>query len=229
MGKRTTGAMALASSPVEGLMKILAIDTAAWKCSVALWEDGHELAFQEQDSERDQAALLPQFVKDVMGQHTIDHLIVNVGPGSFTGIRVGLAFAKGFAMGLNLPLTGIDSFTATYISLESPSDVLILIEARRQDVFGQRFLNGVPGSPQSLTREALQEILSAQNPPLLAGSGVHPFLEGLLYRQVHSRWRGAQSLAHAFFKDPNCAIEPLPFYVREPDVTHAKDACISSL
>lgn len=229
MGKRTTGAMALASPEVEGLMKILAIDTAGWKCSVALWEDGHELAFQEQDSERDQAALLPQFVKDVMDSHIVDHLIVNVGPGSFTGIRVGLAFAKGLAIGLNLPLKGLDSFTAAYISLESPSDVLILIEARRQDVFGQRFLNGVPGSPQSLTRETLQEILSAQNPPLLAGSGVHPFLEGLLYRQVHSRWRGAQSLAYAFFKDPNCAIEPLPFYVREPDVTHAKDACISSL
>ncbi|OJW50591.1 MAG: tRNA (adenosine(37)-N6)-threonylcarbamoyltransferase complex dimerization subunit type 1 TsaB [Alphaproteobacteria bacterium 41-28] len=209
-------------------MKILAIDTAAWKCSVALWEDGHELAFQEQDSERDQAALLPQFVKDVMGQHTIDHLIVNVGPGSFTGIRVGLAFAKGFAMGLNLPLKGIDSFTATYVSLDSPSDILILIEARRQDVFGQRFLNGISGSPQSLTREALTEILSAQNPPLVAGSGVH-FLEGLSYREVHSRWHGAQSLAHTFFKDPTLAAEPLPFYIREPDVTYSRESCASSL
>jgi len=210
-------------------MKILAIDTAGWKCSVALWEDGHELAFQEQDSERDQAALLPQFVKDIMGSHVVDHLIVNVGPGSFTGIRVGLAFAKGLAMGLNLSLKGIDSFTATYISLESPSDVLILIEARRQDVFGQRFLDGVPRSPQSLTREALKDILTQENPPLLAGSGVHPFLEGFLYKEVHSRWRGAQSLAYAFFKDPNCVIEPLPFYVREPDVTYPRESCASSL
>ena len=84
----------------NGFMKILAIDTASWNCSVALWEDGQELAFQEKKSERDQAALLPQLVKEVMGQHKVDQLIVNIGPGSFTGIRVGLAFAKGFAMGL---------------------------------------------------------------------------------------------------------------------------------
>ncbi|HUX79050.1 MAG TPA: tRNA (adenosine(37)-N6)-threonylcarbamoyltransferase complex dimerization subunit type 1 TsaB, partial [Alphaproteobacteria bacterium] len=138
-------------------MKVLAIDTAAWKCSVALWEDGHELAFREQGSERDQAILLPQFVTEVMGQHTVDQLLVNVGPGSFTGIRVGIAFAKGLGMGLNLTVKGIDSFTATHVSLGSPDDVLILIEARRHDVFGKRFLQGSSQTPQSLTREDIEK------------------------------------------------------------------------
>jgi tRNA threonylcarbamoyladenosine biosynthesis protein TsaB len=210
-------------------MKLLAIDTAGWNCSVALWEDGRELTFQEQNAERDQAALLPQFVKDVMGQHTADQLIVNVGPGSFTGIRVGLAFAKGLALGLNLSLKGMDSFTATYVSVESPRNVLILIESRRQDVFGQRFLNGIPGAPQSLTREDLKKILSEQNPPLLAGSEVHPFLEGLTYKEVICPWRGAQSIAYAFFKDPTLVTEPLPFYVKEPDVTTSRESCTSFL
>lgn len=210
-------------------MKILAIDTAGWNCSVALWEDGRELAFQEQASERDQAALLPQFVKDVIGRHTVDHLIVNVGPGSFTGIRVGLAFAKGLALGLNLSLKGMDSFMATYVSIESPSNVLILIEARRQDVFGQRFLNGIPGAPQSFTREDLKKILSEPNPPLLTGSCVHSFFEGLAYKEALCPWRGAQRLACTFFKDPTLAREPLPFYVREPDVTTSRESCASSL
>ncbi len=210
-------------------MKILAIDTAGWECSVALWEDGHELAFQEQDSERDQATLLPRIVKEVMGQHNVDHLIVNVGPGSFTGIRVGLAFAKGLALGLNLSLKGIDNFTATYISLESPSNALILIEARRQDVFGKRYKNGLPQSPQSLTRADIKKILESENPPLLAGSGIHSFLEGVFYNESLSPWRGAQRLAYTFFKDPNLATAPLPFYVREADVTYSRESCPFSL
>ncbi len=210
-------------------MRILAIDTAAWNCSVALWEDGHELAFQEKVSERDQAAILPQLVREVRGQHEIDQFIGNIGPGSFTGIRIGLAFAKGLSMGLDIPLKGIDSFTATYLSLESPNDVMILIEARRQDVFAMRFQKGISQSPQSLKREDIEVILSGSTPPLFAGSGVHPFLEGMDYNEAVSSWRGAQSLAHAFFKNPNLVTEPLPFYVREADVTYSQKSCIPPL
>lgn len=228
MGERTPRTMALDSSAVERLMRILAIDTAGWRCSVALWEEGRELAFQEKDSERDQSVLLPQFVKEVMGHQKVDQLIVNIGPGSFTGIRVGLAFAKGLAMGWNLPLKGIDGFTATYVTLESQSDVLVLIEARRQDVFGRRFQNGIPQRPQSLAREEIEELLSTPNPPLLAGSGIHPFLEGLDFKEASSPWRGAQSLAYAFFKDPSIASETLPFYLREPDVTYSPWLCKST-
>lgn len=206
-------------------MKILAIDTAGWQCSVALWEDGQELAFQEKRSERDQAALLPQLVKEVVGQQKIDHLVVSIGPGSFTGIRVGLAFAKGLAMGWNLPLKGIDSFAATYLSLAPQRDVLILIESRRQDVFARRFQDGIPQIPQSLTRKDIETILSVENPPLLAGSGLHPLLEGLTFKEVCSPWRGARGLAYAFFKDPRSASDPLPFYVREADVTRP---CLST-
>lgn len=130
-------------------------------------------------------------------------------------------------MGWNLPLKGMDSFTATYVNLDPQSDVLVLIEARRQDVFGRRFLNGLPQGPQSLTREDIEKILSAPNPPLLTGSGVHPFLDGLAFQEAVSPWRGAQNLVHAFFKDPNLACEPLPFYVREADITYPLRSCTS--
>ena len=209
-------------------MRVLAIDTAGWTCSVALWEEGRELAFQEKESERDQAVLLPQFVKEVMGRQKVDQLIVNIGPGSFTGIRVGLAFAKGLAMGWNLPLKGIDSFIATYANLTLQSDVLVLIEARRQDVFGRHFQNGLPQPAQSLSRKDIEKILSLSNPPMLAGNGIHPFLDGLVFKETFSPWRGAQSLANAFFKDPSIASEPLPFYVREPDVSQAPQLCPSA-
>ncbi len=219
--------MALGSSPVERLMKILAIDTAGWNCSVALWEDNCELSFQEKQSERDQAALLPQCVRDVMGSHKIDQLVVNVGPGSFTGIRVGLAFAKGFSMGLGVPLKGMDGFTVGYASLggDAPKDVIVLIDAHRQDIFGRRFLKGIPQLPHSLTRNDLEKILSAPHPPLFTGVNISSFLEGLSYNEAFSSWRGAQAIASAFFKNPTLAIDPFPFYVKNADVTYPKELC----
>jgi tRNA threonylcarbamoyladenosine biosynthesis protein TsaB len=213
--------MALASSSLERGMKVLALDTTAWACSVALWEEGRELAFEEETTERAQAAILPVLVKKIIDNHKIDLLLVNIGPGSFTGIRVGLAFAKGLSMGLNIPLKGMDSFTATYISLEPTKDVLILIEAHRQDVFARRYYEGKAQNTESLARKDIEQILSKSPDLLIAGSASSACLEGLSYQKVSSSWRGARALAHAFFRDPSSTTDPLPFYAREADVTYA--------
>lgn len=206
-------------------MKVLAIDTAGWVASAALWEEGRELAFKENTQDRSQAALLAQLVKEVTGEHKVDKIIVNVGPGSFTGIRLGIAFAKGLAMGWKIPLIGMDGFTVTYLGIEPDDDVLILIEARRQDVYARRFQKGIPQTPCSLTKEDIEAILLAQNPPRLTGSGVHPFLEGLPFDEASSQFHGAQALAYAFFKSPQQGVEPSPFYVREADVTYSPRSC----
>jgi len=207
------------------MVKVLSIDTAGWDYSVALWEKDRELSFKEKSFERDQAAHLPQLVKEVMGQQKIDQILVNVGPGSFTGIRVGIAFAKGLSIGWNVPLKGIDSFIATYASIEPAEDVLVLIEARRVDVFARRFLRGIPQEPQSLTRKDLEKILGSPNPPLLTGNGLHPFLDGVIFKEAASSWRGAQKLANAFFMNSAFVSPPLPFYIREADVTYAAPPC----
>jgi len=208
-------------------MKVLAIDTAGWIPSVALWEDGQEIAFGKREQERNQAALLPELVTEVLGNHKIDQILVNVGPGSFTGIRLGLAFAKGLAIGWNLPLKGLDGFTVSYLGLEAHSDVLVLIEARRQDVYAQWFQEGIPQLATSLTRGDIEKLLSSINPPYLAGSGVCSLLEGLSFNEVVSPFKGAQSLAHAYFKAPHLFGDPTPFYVREADVTYPSNSCLS--
>jgi len=208
-------------------MKILAIDTAGRRCSVCVWEDGREVSFQEKESERDQARLLPQLVADVARQQKIDQLIVNIGPGSFTGIRVGIAFAKGLAMAWEIPVKGIDGFSATYLSLEdSQKDILIVLDARRTDLFCRRFREGVSQPPQILTREEIEKILAEPRPPAVTGNGTHPFLEGLTFKEASSHWQGAQKLAFAFFKAPHIVCEPAAFYMREADVTFSsKSLC----
>lgn len=206
-------------------MNLLAIDTAHWTCSVALWQDGFEVGFQEITSERNQAAFLPSLIKEVVKNGQIDQILVNIGPGSFTGIRIGIAFAKGLSMGLGIPLKGMNGFMATYTSIEAAEDVLVVLDARRPDVFTQRFIKGIPQEPQSLTREDIQKLLISSPPPLLAGNGLHPFLEGLPYKEAPSPWRGAQKLAYAFFKAPHFVEDPLPFYIREADVTVRSQTC----
>lgn len=203
-------------------MKVLAIDTAGWSSSAALWEDGKELSFQENNQDRNQAILLPQLTKNVLGCHKADLLLVNIGPGSFTGIRVGLAFAKGFSLGTSTPLKGMNSFVATYTSLNTIEDVLVLREAHRQDVFAMLFQQGTPQPPQSLTRTDIESILQAPSSPFLAGDGLHPFLDGLSFKELTSSWKGAQEVAYAFFKDPSLASHPAPFYVRDADVSFPK-------
>ncbi|MBL8676926.1 MAG: tRNA (adenosine(37)-N6)-threonylcarbamoyltransferase complex dimerization subunit type 1 TsaB [Alphaproteobacteria bacterium] len=208
-------------------MKILAIDTTAWNCSVAFWEDGQELSFHEEVSERDQATILPQLVRNSLGNFLPDQVIVNLGPGSFTGIRVGLSFAKGFAMGLDIPLKGMDGFLINFLCLNNQKDVLILIEAHRKDVFGRRFIDGIPQQPQSLERKDLEKILKTSSPPFLAGNGIHPFLNGLDFTEISIPWQGAQKLAFTFFKNPTLFVEPHAFYAREADVSPLKKPCSS--
>jgi tRNA threonylcarbamoyladenosine biosynthesis protein TsaB len=215
MGERAPQSVALDSSSMEGRMKVLAIDTAGWVASCALWENGHEISFGERDQDRSQAALLPELVKEIVGDHKVDQIIVNVGPGSFTGIRLGLAFAKGLSMGWGVPIKGIDSFMTVYLGIEPQDDVLILIEARRQDVYARRFIQGIPQTACSLTREEIEK----ERPPILAGNGVHPLFDGLSFKEIQPTLRGAQLLGHAYFKAPDLFGDPSPFYVREADVS----------
>lgn len=220
--------MALASSTLEKVMKTLAIDTTTWSCSIALWEEDHEISSEEVITEKSQAAILPSLVQKYLDAHHVDQLLVNVGPGSFTGLRVGLAFARGLSLGLKIPLFGIDGFTATYQSLEKQENVLILIESHRQEVFAKLYLNGEPQEPQTLNREEVNHLLKTITNLHVAGSGVSSCLEGLPYQQLFPLWQGARALVHTFYKNPTLTCDAIPFYVREADVTLSKKLCTPS-
>jgi tRNA threonylcarbamoyladenosine biosynthesis protein TsaB len=98
-------------------MKILAIDCATAACSVALWADGRVLAVERAELARGQAEALMPMIERVRtaGGTTfaeIDRLAVTVGPGHFTGLRSGLAAARGLALATGRPLVGITTLAA---------------------------------------------------------------------------------------------------------------------
>src|SRR5215475_11489625 len=93
-------------------MKLLAVDTALGACSVALLEDGNVLAHVFEPMDRGHAERLAPMVDQAMKHARVDfaaldRLAVTVGPGTFTGQRVGLAFMRGLRLVLKIPLIGV--------------------------------------------------------------------------------------------------------------------------
>ncbi|HWA21824.1 MAG TPA: tRNA (adenosine(37)-N6)-threonylcarbamoyltransferase complex dimerization subunit type 1 TsaB [Caulobacterales bacterium] len=96
-------------------MRVLAIDTALNACSVALVDNGAVLGMLSEPMQRGHAECIAPMVQEVMAQtefSTIDRIVVTTGPGSFTGVRVGLAFARATALALEVPCVGVSTLEA---------------------------------------------------------------------------------------------------------------------
>lgn len=90
-------------------MRILALDGALARCSVAVWEDGRVLADGAVDGARGHASVLPALVRNALlaAPGAPDAVAVTVGPGGFTGLRAAIALARGLAAGWNVPCVGV--------------------------------------------------------------------------------------------------------------------------
>ncbi len=133
-------------------MRVLAIDTALGACSAALLdtEAGGILARESEPMLRGHAeALMPLIhaVFDRLGTPptTIDRVVVTTGPGSFTGLRVGIAAARGIALAANKPAVGISTllaYAAPHLADDAASPVIAVIDARHNHVYLQTFAPG---------------------------------------------------------------------------------------
>jgi tRNA threonylcarbamoyladenosine biosynthesis protein TsaB len=129
-------------------MKLLAIDTALEACSVAVLADGAEPLIVSEIIGRGHAERLFGMVERAMrdaglGFTDLDRIAVTVGPGSFTGLRVGIAAARGFALVTQCTLVGVGTLEAHAWSareIAGPVPVLAVLDAHRDEIYGQRFL-----------------------------------------------------------------------------------------
>ena len=121
---------------------ILNIDTAVDSASVCLAKDGQSLSFLNNQMKRDQIAWLHTAIQAVLANakvelNQLNGIAVTIGPGSYTGLRVGLSAAKGLCYGLKIPLIAINTLR---IMAEAVKDEVVelncpLIDARRMEVF----------------------------------------------------------------------------------------------
>ena len=166
---------------------ILNIETSGSVCSAALTAEGTVIAHREDFEGRNHATLLSGFIKHCL-DHAADHEIkldavaVSMGPGSYTGLRIGLSEAKGLAYALDIPLIGIDTLQllATRVMFSSdeidPDTIFIpMIDARRMEVYTAAYNFSLEEllNPQAmiLDENSYAAIKATGKPILYFGSG----------------------------------------------------------
>lgn len=123
---------------------ILSIETATPICSVAVHRNGKLLGVKETEVEKSHAKLLTIYIEELLTELDIQksqlHAVaVSMGPGSYTGLRIGASTAKGFAYALDIPVIGVDTLSALAVGASQLSlncDFIIpMIDARRMEVY----------------------------------------------------------------------------------------------
>jgi tRNA threonylcarbamoyladenosine biosynthesis protein TsaB len=207
-------------------VKLLAVDTALGACSVAVLDGDEIRANRFIAIERGHAELLAPMVDEVMTQARIafsalDRLAVTIGPGTFTGQRIGLAFMRGLRIALKRPLTGVTTLAvmARQAMAETALDTAAAIhDARREEVYLE-IVGATTMAPTVLSYEAAITALSKLERPLaLAGTAAPEALNRLpraalsTVRQPDALW--VARLARGM---PATDAPPKPLYLRPPD------------
>ena len=123
-------------------MSILAIDTAASRTSVVVIENGEVIFSETRDGAMSHGPALPELVQSAIKSREITEVLVGMGPGPYTGLRVGITFAQTFAWARNIPVRGFCSLDAIAAQLDGP-DFIVTIDARRKEVYWARYTDGV--------------------------------------------------------------------------------------
>jgi tRNA threonylcarbamoyl adenosine modification protein YeaZ len=197
-------------------MRTLVIDTATAACSVALIDEGAVVARAHEVVGRGHAERLVPMIAELPGGGRADHILVDIGPGSFTGVRVGLAAARGLGLGWGVPVRGFSSLALVAAALlrrrPNLARVAAVLEAGHGEVFVQLFSASLAAEapPASLPPAAAAALLAGVP---TVGSGVAR-LAGLTGDLAEALPDAADVLLlPAALAD----LMPAPLYGRAPD------------
>ena len=124
------------------MSKVLAIDTSTSRSCVAII-DGTEVLYSGfRDGATAHGPSLPALVQEALAVSDVDEVVVGMGPGPFTGLRVGIAFAQSFALAREIPVRGVCSLDAIAAQV-TDKDFIITVDARRKEVYWARYTHGV--------------------------------------------------------------------------------------
>ena len=212
-------------------MKVLVIDTALGLCTAGVFEVEAEgvrrLGQRSEAMARGHSERLAGFARDAMaeagaGFPALDRIGVTVGPGSFTGLRVGLAFALGLGAALDRPVVGISTLDALAASAGPADEIAALIDARRGQVYARFWRNGAATGPaEALSLEAASDRVAAMaGGAVLVGSGAALFPDVLpAARRFALEGPDPAAVARLSAAANPAAAPPRPLYLRAPDAT----------
>ena len=121
---------------------ILLIDTSTSRTSVGIVQEGVLMWSGFRDGATAHGPALPALVQEAITGQSIDEVVVGMGPGPFTGLRIGIAFAQSFALARNISVRGVCSLDAIAAQVDG-KDFIITVDARRKEVYWARYRNGI--------------------------------------------------------------------------------------
>ena len=124
------------------MSKVLAIDTSTSRSCVAIIDGTDVLYNGFKDGATAHGPSLPALVQEALAVSDVDEVVVGMGPGPFTGLRVGIAFAQSFALAREIPVRGVCSLDAIAAQIQE-KDFIITVDARRKEVYWARYTDGV--------------------------------------------------------------------------------------
>ena len=216
-------------------MKCLAVNTATGILSIALLKDEKILHFFETPETQNQGDLLLEHIQESLKKNNttfaeLDLLAVVTGPGSFTGIRVGLAAMRGIALAADKPLIGLSSFDM--FAVNDPDAVnIIAVESHRDELFfavldeeGHPLLACGNETPEDFSRRFRENLTYNYRINISgdAGAAVMPLFPDANLTNKKANAENIARLAIQKFKKVNTLIKPMPYYLREADTTVSK-------
>ena len=208
----------------------LAIDTAADVCAAGLIRNGNVLAQELQEMSRGHAEALVPIVQNLAGEARvgladIDLVAVTIGPGSYTGVRTGIAAARGFALGVGVPVAGVSSLQAVAraAAFDATEPIMVVLETRRADYFAQLFDSDGSSQASPIVAEGKTLAnLASYHSAVLAGNAVErlvgecPALKSANVSAARSPRPGdIAALAETDYSDGGLAPDTLcPLYLR---------------
>ncbi len=187
------------------------------------------MTYREAPMARGHAEALMPLVLEAMaaaglGFADLGMVAVGVGPGSFTGIRIALAAARGIALAASLPVVGIDSFSAVAATISPPAmagrSLLVVIDSKRRELFGQYFDSHrkALGEPLVVEAAALLERRPA-GPLLVAGDGAARLPAAAEVIRAEGTGRPDARAIALLADEGRVILGARPLYLRPPDVT----------
>jgi tRNA threonylcarbamoyladenosine biosynthesis protein TsaB len=182
---------------------ILHVETSAELCSVALSRGTQCVAIRENSEGRNHAAMLTLFMDELLtGQHLkacrLDAVAVSTGPGSYTGLRIGMSTAKGLCYGARIPLVAIPTLhamahglTVQYPAMEDDALLCPMIDARRMEVYTALF-----DTKGNTVKDTAAEIITP-----------HSFASWLRLRKIYFFGNGADKCKE-MLTHPNACFPP---------------------
>jgi tRNA threonylcarbamoyl adenosine modification protein YeaZ len=194
---------------------LLVIDSATAACSVALiGEDGTPLGERHEIVERGHAERLVPMIADLLGGRRPTSILVDCGPGSFTGVRVGLAAAHGLAIGWGVPLAGFSSL-ALIAAASGAAEAAVALPGGHGEIFVQSY----GGDPLRALDDLRSLAPGAAALSVAAELVLGPAAQALVAARGSGRWVHALPRAAdaGALPAPLRALPPRPIYGRAPD------------